>query len=65
MKKTVQRHIEESIPLVKERIHQLEKEIEVLKPDIDIVTIGEFVKKQIELIELHEKLERMLEEIEL
>ena len=65
MKETVQRHIGESIPLVKERIHQLEKEIEVMKPDIDIVTIGEFVKKQIELIELHEKLERMLEEMEL
>ena len=65
MKKTVKRHIEESIPLVKERIYQLEEEIEAMKPDVDIVTIGAFVKKQVELIELEAKLVRMLEEMEL
>jgi len=57
------RHIAESIPLVKEQIKQLEEQIEIMKPDIDIVTIGEFVKKQIELIELEDKLVRMLEEL--
>ena len=59
----VRKHVEESIPLVKEKISTLEKEIEALKPHVDIVTIGEFVKKQIELIELEEKLIRMLEEL--
>lgn len=57
------KHISESIPLVKEKIATLEAQIEAMKPDIDIVTIGEFVKKQIELIELEEKLVRMLEEL--
>ena len=63
MKHGARKHLEESIPLVKEKIYALEEQIEEMKPDIDIVTIGEFVKKQIELIELEEKLVRMLEEL--
>ncbi len=59
----VRRHLEESIPLVKDKIYTLEIELEEMRPDVDIVTIGAFVKKQIELIELEAKLARMLEEL--
>lgn len=65
MKKAVQRHIEESIPLVKERIEQLQKEIDELAPELDIVIIARLLEKQFELNHLNERLVRMLEEMKL
>lgn len=63
MKHGARKHLAESIPLMKEKIKELEAQIEAMKPDVDIVTIGAFVKKQVELIELEEKLVKTLEEL--
>lgn len=57
------KHLRESVPLVKEKIKKLKMELHELEPMLDIVTVGEYVYKQVQIIQLEEKLIRMLEEL--
>lgn len=57
------KHLRESVPLVKGKIEKLKAELHDLEPILDIVTIGDYVYKQIQIIQLEEKLIRMLEEL--
>lgn len=63
-KEVAKKHLKTGVTLLEKTLEVLEKEIEEMKPTVNINNIGQFVKMEIEAIELKEKIKRMNEELD-
>ena len=55
-KKTLRKHLENSIGIMEEKLLELNEKVEEMKPTVNIDNIGKFVKMQIEVIKLEEEI---------
>lgn len=56
-------HLKTSLPILEKALELLKAEVEEMKPTVNINNIGYFVKKEIEVIELEEKIAKIKEEL--
>lgn len=56
-------HLKSSLMVLEKSLEIMVAEVEEMKPTVNINNIGEFVKKEIEVIELKEKIAKIKEEL--
>lgn len=56
-------HLKSSLAVLEKALEIMVAEVEEMKPTVDINNIGKFVKKEIEVIELKEKIAKIKEEL--
>lgn len=56
-------HLQSSLPIMKKTLEILKAELEEMKPTVTIDNIGQFVKKEIEVMELEERIKKAKEEL--